>query len=96
MDGLLRQFLDIWSWQSVPFCKFGEMVLADSWTLPRLTADELACLKKIENHPVHCALPDAHRKRLIELGYIRTLVFTRDGYALALTGRGLRRLSKEK
>jgi hypothetical protein len=68
----------------------------DSWTMPPLTADELACLKKIENHSIHCELPDIHRKRLLELGYIRTFVFPRDGFALALTGLGLRRLSLEK
>jgi len=66
------------------------------WRMPPLTADELACLKKIENHPIHCMMPDGHRSRLLELGYIRELVSPKDTYALALTGRGLRRLALKK
>jgi len=42
-------------------------------------------------------IPDEHRDRLIEAGYIREVVRSYEGvHALALTGRGLRRLELGK
>ncbi len=64
---------------------------------PRLTAEEFASLKEIRNRPSQRTIPDEHRDRLIEFGYIRAVVPSHDGVsALALTGRGLRRLALGK
>jgi hypothetical protein len=64
---------------------------------PRLTAEEFASLKEIRNRPSQRTIPDDHRDRLIELGYIRAVVPSHEGInALALTGRGLRRLALGK
>ena len=64
---------------------------------PRLTAEEFASLKEVRNRPSQRTIPDEHRDRLIELGYIRAVVPSHEGIsALALTGRGLRRLALGK
>jgi hypothetical protein len=64
---------------------------------PRLTAEEFASLKEIRNRPSQRTIPDEHRDRLIEFGYVRAVVPSHDGVsALALTGRGLRRLALGK
>ena len=64
---------------------------------PRLTEEEFASLKEVRNRPNQRTIPDNHRDRLIELGYIREVVPSREGIsALALTGRGLRRLAVGK
>jgi hypothetical protein len=61
---------------------------------PRLTAEEFASLKEVGNRPRRRTIPDDHRDRLIKLGYIRAVVRSHEGIsALALTGRGLRRLA---
>ena len=38
-------------------------------------------------------IPDDHRDRLLKAGYVREVVRTTEGSALAVTGRGLRRLA---
>ena len=64
---------------------------------PRLTAEEFASLQEVRNRPSQRTIPDEHRDRLIELGYIRAVVPSHEGIsALALTGRGLRRLALGK
>ena len=64
---------------------------------PRLTAEEFASLKAVGTRPMERSIPAEHRDRLIELGYIREVARRVDGVsALALTGRGLRRLSQGK
>jgi len=61
---------------------------------PRLTADEIASLKEIANRKR--TIPDEHRVRLLKAGYIWELVPPHGGMtALALTGRGLKRLATE-
>ena len=65
-----------------------------SKSMPRLTAEELASLQEVANRPMQRTIPDDHRERLLKVGYIRELVSTHGGVsALALTGRGLRRLA---
>ena len=56
-----------------------------------LTSEEFASLKEVA---MQRTIPDEHRDRLIEAGYIRELV--RRSTSLALTGRGLRRLALGK
>jgi hypothetical protein len=64
---------------------------------PRLTADELASLREIANRPMQGMIPDEHRDRLLNAGYIREIMPRHGGIAaVALTGRGLRRLATEK
>jgi len=59
-----------------------------------LTAEEFASLKEVATRPMRRTIPDAHRDRLIEAEYVREVVRTVQGAsALALTGRGLRRLA---
>ena len=61
----------------------------------RLTADELASLREVANRPMQRTIPDEHRDLLLKAGYVRELVPPHGGVtALALTGRGLRRLAK--
>lgn len=62
--------------------------------LPRLTSDEIASLKEVANRPMQRTISDEHRDRLLKAGYIREIVPPHRGIAaLALTGRGLRRLA---
>ena len=59
-----------------------------------LTSEQFASLKEVGNRPMQRTIPDEHRDRLIEAGYIREVVRRSDGVsALALTGRGIRRLA---
>src|SRR5262245_4485309 len=70
-----------------------------SWSRrePRLTAEEFASLKEVGNRPMQRTMSDERRERLIRAGYIREVVAHSGGVsALALTGRGLRRLEKSK
>jgi hypothetical protein len=61
---------------------------------PRLTPEELVSLQEVANRPMQRTTPDDHRERLLKAGYIREVVDTHGGVsALALTGRGLRRLA---
>jgi hypothetical protein len=61
---------------------------------PRLTADELASLREIAKRPMQRTIPVEHRDRLLKAGYIREIIPAHGGVsALALTGRGLRRLA---
>jgi hypothetical protein len=63
----------------------------------RLTADELVSLRDIANRPMQRTIPDEHRTRLLTAGYVREIIPAHGGVsALALTGRGLRRLATEK
>jgi hypothetical protein len=65
-----------------------------SW-FPRLTVEEFASLQQVGNRPMQRTIPDNHRNRLVEVGYIREIVRSHEGVsALALTGRGLRRLGR--
>jgi hypothetical protein len=49
----------------------------------------------VGNRPMQRTIPDNHRNRLVEVGYIREIVRSHEGVsALALTGRGLRRLGR--
>jgi hypothetical protein len=62
-----------------------------------LTSEEFASLKQVGNRPMQRTIPDEHRDRLIEAGYIREVVRHSEGVsALALTGRGIRRLALGK
>jgi hypothetical protein len=62
-----------------------------------LTSEEVASLKEVGRRPMQCTIPDEHRHRLIDAGYIREVVRHSDGVsALALTGRGIRRLALGK
>jgi hypothetical protein len=64
---------------------------------PRLTSEEFSSLKELGNRPIHRTIPDEHRDRLIEAGFIREVVrHSGNVSALALTGRGLRRLDLGK
>jgi hypothetical protein len=59
-----------------------------------LTREEFASLQEVGNRPMQRTIPDDHRDRLIAAGYIRKVVRSSGGVsALALTGRGLRRLA---
>ena len=40
-------------------------------------------------------IPDEHRERLVNAGYVREVVRKDEVVSLALTGRGLRRLQAE-
>jgi hypothetical protein len=70
--------------------------LSVSRSSPRLTAEEFASLKEVGNRPLQRTIPDEHRDRLLKAGYIREIMPSHGGVsALALTGRGLRRLALE-
>jgi len=59
-----------------------------------LTREEFASLNEINVRPMRRTIPDEHRDRLIEAGYIREVVaHSGQMSALALTGRGLKRLA---
>jgi hypothetical protein len=64
---------------------------------PSLAEEEFAALKEVADKPMHCAISDEHRDRLIAAGYIRE-VRNRSGrvYALVPTRRGLKRLARSK
>jgi hypothetical protein len=64
---------------------------------PSLAEEEFAALKEVADKPMHCAISDEHRDRLIAAGYIRE-VRNRSGrvYALVLTRRGLKQLARGK
>ncbi len=58
-----------------------------------LTSAEFASLKDLANRPMQRTIPDEHRDRLIEAGYIREVVrHSGTLSALALTGAGIKRL----
>jgi hypothetical protein len=62
-----------------------------------LTKEEFASLKVVGTRPVQRTVPDEHLARLIAAGYIREVLPRFGGVsALALTGRGLRRLETGK
>jgi len=59
--------------------------------------EEFASLKEVGNRPMQRTIPDEHRDRLIKAGYIREVVRHSHGIsALALSGRGIRRLALGK
>lgn len=63
----------------------------------RLTSEEFASLQEAGNRPMERTIPDAHKDRLIEAGYVREVVARSGGIcALALTGAGLKRLQSGK
>jgi hypothetical protein len=64
---------------------------------PSLTEEEFAALKEVADKPMHCAISDEHRDRLIAAGCIRE-VTSHSGrvYALVPTRRGLKRLARGK
>jgi hypothetical protein len=93
------------NWTAVPTNKsevFGNMATLKtglrSWSRNvRLTADELASLREIASRSMQRTISDEHRDRLLKAGYIREIIPAHGGVsALALTGRGLRRLATEK
>jgi hypothetical protein len=62
-----------------------------------LSTEEFDSLKVVSTRPLRRTIPDKHRDHLIAAGYIREVVQCSDGIsALAVTGRGLRRLSLGK
>jgi len=62
-----------------------------------LTSEEFASLREVGTRPMQRTIPDDHRDRLIAAGYLREVVRSSDGVsALALTGRGIRRLALGK
>ena len=63
----------------------------------RLTSEEFASLTEVGKRPMQRTISDEHRDRLIEAGYIREVVRGSGGVsALALTGRGIKRLALGK
>ena len=63
----------------------------------RLTSEEFASLQEAGNRPMERTIPDAHKDRLIEAGYVREVVARSGGIcALALTGAELKRLQSGK
>jgi len=63
----------------------------------RLTSEQFASLKEVGNRPMQRTIPDEHKDRLLAAGYIREVVRGSDGVnALALTGRGIKRLALGK
>jgi hypothetical protein len=63
----------------------------------RLTSEEFASLQEAGNRPMQRTIPDAHKDRLIEAGYVREVVARSGGIcALALTGAELKRLQSGK
>jgi hypothetical protein len=62
-----------------------------------LTSEEFASLKEVGNRPMQRTIPNEHRDRLLAAGYIREVVrHSGNVSALALTGRGIRRLESGK
>lgn len=58
-----------------------------------LTREEFASLNEVAKRPIQRTIPDKHRDRLVAAGYIREIVrHSGTVSALALTGRGRRRL----
>jgi len=58
-----------------------------------LTSAEFASLVHVAERPMQRTIPDAHRDRLIEAGYVReVLQHSGNVSALALTGAGIKRL----
>ena len=56
-----------------------------------------ASLQEAGNRPMERTIPDAHKDRLIEAGYVREVVARSGGIcALALTGAELKRLQSGK
>jgi hypothetical protein len=63
----------------------------------RLTAEEFGSLKELADRPLHSAIPNNHRDRLIRVGYAREVLSRTPSIStLALTGEGLRRLALGK
>ena len=62
-----------------------------------LTSEEFVSLREVGNRPMLRTIPDSHRDRLVAAGYIREIVrHSGSVTALALTGRGMRRLELGK
>ena len=62
----------------------------------RLTSEEFKSLKEVAIRPMRRTIPDEHRDRLIEAGYIRVVHRSGNATALALTGAGISRLESGK
>ena len=58
----------------------------------RLTSEEFESLKEVAIKPMRRTIPDKHRDRLVEAGYIRVVHRSGNSAVLALTGAGIRRL----
>lgn len=59
----------------------------------KLTDEEFASLREVGSQLKQRTIPEAHRDRLIAVGYVREIVRGPGSVgALALTGAGLRRL----
>jgi len=63
---------------------------------PRLTVEEFAALKQVENRSTQRTVTDDHRNRLIAAGYIREVLRVGGVNVIALTGSGIRRLERGK
>ena len=61
-----------------------------------LTREEFDSLKQVAIRPMRRTIPDEHRERLIEAGYIRVVHRSGNATALALTGAGISRLESGK
>lgn len=57
-----------------------------------ISPEEFGSLKEIGNGLKQCPIPDEHRQRLLETGYIREVKNAEGGTSLALTGAGLKRI----
>jgi hypothetical protein len=62
----------------------------------RLTADEFASLKEVGIRPMQRTIPNAHRDRLVAVGYVRAIVPYSGGVSALVTGAGLKRLEAGK
>jgi hypothetical protein len=62
----------------------------------QLSNAEFESLKEVAIKPMRRTIPDKHRDRLIEAGYIRVLYRSGNAAALVLTGAGIRRLESGK
>jgi hypothetical protein len=62
----------------------------------RLTSEEFDSLKEVAIRPMRRTIPDEHRDRLIEAGYIRAVHRPGTADVLVLTGAGMSRLESRK
>lgn len=64
---------------------------------PHLSDEKFGALKEVGNRPMQRTITDKHRDLLVAAGYVREVVRNFGGVsALALTGRGIKRLERGK
>lgn len=99
--GIAIEIAGLWFLQEMgalrPMAKIKRRLSAFNRRQVQLTAEQFESLKAVGTKPIQRSIPDKHREHLIAAGYIRE-VAARSGdiSALALTGRGIRRLSLGK